>query len=406
MKRWQVVVVGVLVVGLAGCASRDGERANPATQPATASTQTGEAEWSEAVDGLRGRVVMHRKRVFNGTAIIDTTLELQNEGDKTLAFSWGVARTRYIVADAQGNEHPQHMPFSGSSGERDHVVIAPGEIGVIDLTVRGMVVDADMVGALGLGIARDNWEFPSADTDYYLTVAFTVSPLDETVTARQPWKEALPPPPPPGSVPWYGTLELPRARIPLTPDPLPPNVGELIEQLGAKMLERPNHDSSREAADALSLIDDERVIPWYVKLAVTRVYSAKFIALSRLSRFDTDAALEGIQSCMAVRGEDFDYPSSPTVHEGSARNIRVSAAYALARCRHPQAKPLLLTMQDDPHSSVRLIVLQTFGKQDVNEPNAREVDDLIEKLLDDPDGMVRRQAKEYQELRKNKSAAR
>ena len=401
-KTWLLVGAAMLMVGLTGCASRDNETAAvPATQPATAATQPNEAPvvpvWSETVEGLRGRVVMSRDHVFNGTAIIVTKLELCNDGDQTLAFSWSWSRTKYIVADARGNKCPLYTgPFSGPGTFDSHVVIGPGQTVVVDMTSQGMGVGADLAAILCLGVVDDCWEFPSADTDYFLTATFTIPRQNKKGEDVKAWLGEKPPPA--GSVAWYGQLNLPRVKIPLTPDPLPPNVGELIDQLGAAMVEEP----WGEATDAMSLIDDERVIPWYVKLAATRDYDGKFEALDRLSRFDTDAALEGIKSCMNTQGEDLDRMSNPAVGKSSADAIRVSAAYALERCRHPQAKALLLTMQDDPYPSVRLIVLQAFTRA-TNE-STPEVDEMIEKLTHDPAEIVREQAKEYQELRKNKKA--
>jgi len=383
IKTW-LMVVG-LIVGLTGCASRDdGNTAVPATQP-------GEAVWSEPVDGLRGRIVLFRQRIFNGTAIIGTKLELRNDGGQTLVFPWPLVWAKGTVFDAKGAEHERYMgPYSGLMPEQSDVVIAPGETAVIEMTTSGMGVGADMAGAMEF--FGGCWEFPSADMDYTLAVAvFTGPDLDEDDAEPNPWPEEPPPPPPPGSVVWSGRLELPHVQIPLKPDPLPPNVGELIEQLGAEMLEKP----WGEATDAMSLIDDERVIPWYVKLAATRDSHGKREALSRLSRFDTDAALEGIRLCMAVRGEDIDNATTPAVANSVAKDIRRSAAYALDRCRHPQAKALLWTMRND----FPLFVMQRFAEQDMDEPTAREMADLIELLLNDPNPMIQREAKRIQELR-------
>jgi len=248
MQIW-LMVIG-LMAGLAGCALRDDETiAASAPQSVAAAPQPDEAPpsavpeaptkaaqpptetvWSEAIDGLRGRVIMSRDHVFNGTAILITKLELCNDGDQTLAFSWSWSRTKYVVADAQGNEasKPRSMSFSGPGpAETSGVVIGPGQTVVVNMTSQGMGIKANLAAALCLGVVDDCWEFPSADTDYFLTATFTIPQLDKNGAEVKAWREEKPPPA--GSVPWHGRLELPRVQIPLRPDPLPPNVGELIE---------------------------------------------------------------------------------------------------------------------------------------------------------------------------------
>jgi len=331
------------------------ETAGPATQPVIPATQSAvvvaqpaEAPWSEVVNGLRGRVVLYRQRVSSGTAMLGARLELRNDGDVPLTVAWSTERMRHTVADAQGQKLRGGCgPWSGPGGWATAVNIAPGAIGTVEMTIGGGGYSPDMAGYLSLS-PGESWEFESADTDYYLASVMNLSQTndedaeftgafgddgwgdDEPVAVGDEmdddeaaefddefdddWDDeddqgfdddmefAGQVAPLPGYVPWTGRLVLPRVLVPLKPDPLPPNAGELIERLGAEMLENPKKLANPEyygwvkAEETLSLIDDERVVPWYVKLAATSGNrQAKDTALDRLARFDSDAALEGIK---------------------------------------------------------------------------------------------------------------
>jgi hypothetical protein len=70
-----------------------------------------------------------------------------------------------------------------------------------------------------------------------------------------------------------------------------------------------------------------------------------------------------------------------------AVNIRVAAAYALARSPHPNAKAMLWTMEKDASKSVRLIVVQTAAKVETTEAQA-----IVQRGTHDADKMVRDEA--------------
>lgn len=159
------------------------------------------------------------------------------------------------------------------------------------------------------------------------------------------------------------------------------------------------HGRRAEAArHALSLIDDTRVIPWYVKAIKTDSYSLKFNALDRLSRLEGDEALEGLMIGMTTQGKDIGNCTTPAVAESSAVNIRHMAVSALARRPHPKAKALFLSMQDDPAIAVRIKVIQAAAKMKTPESQA-----LLERHTHDPDAMVRDEAVRLLELLKNDS---
>ena len=172
--------------------------------------------------------------------------------------------------------------------------------------------------------------------------------------------------------------------------------GELIQQLGKKLLAT-NWAVSEEAVRTLSLIDDPRVIPWYVKALDTNRYYLKYAALDRLARFPGDTALEGLKKGMKTQGADIGNCSTPEVAARMADNIRHYAACALSRSPHPEAKKLLLGMWDDPYSGVRVTVLHALGKMNSVESLA-----LLRKMTQDPDEGVRSEALRYLRLRTEK----
>jgi HEAT repeats len=120
-------------------------------------------------------------------------------------------------------------------------------------------------------------------------------------------------------------------------------------------------------------------------------YELKFAALDRLSRFNSDEALDGLKKAMTTRGDEFGKTSS---HSQLAENIRHSASVALSRSPHPDARPLLLTMWDDPNTGVKITVLHALGKMD-----SPESLDLLKKMSADRDERVRNEALRYLELR-------
>ncbi|MBI5725765.1 MAG: HEAT repeat domain-containing protein [Planctomycetes bacterium] len=356
----------------------------PASQPATSSADT---SWSQAVNGLRGRVVLTRKSVMNGTTIIYAHLELLNITNESIKLAWSSERMKFRMVDSQGKDtpRPQSIIYSGRIGRKKDVVIPPGETVGLDMSTGGMGIGADMSGLIDLG--PDNcWEFKSSDTNFYFKAVLEV-PEDKAVNADK------------GKV-WHGRIELPPALVPLKPSAIDPaKAEELIRQLGAKMIEAPYTDAGEEAADALSLIDDERVIPWYVKAMDTDSSQLRMHALDRLSRFKGDAALEGIRKGMKTQRPDIGNCTTPQVAYQAAEAVRYSTAIALARSPHPKARELLLTMRHDPHSWVRTAIVQAFGEMDT-----KEALELLEKMSQDPDEGVRGEAKRYLELHKKKLA--
>lgn len=374
MRRYVTVGLGLLL-GLGAACVGDNAGIAATTQPAGAA-----GAWSTPVAGLMARVVLARSHVFNGTPMISTRLDLRNISSPGRPLTLPASRKlTFRVVDAAGRELPRAMgDYDGLSLDPKDLSLPSGDELSEDLTRSGLGVRSDQVALIDLG-SSDNWVIPRDGKEYFLQVTLDVpgqpviraNPLDHT---------------------WHGRIILPPARVPLQAEPMDPaTLGQRIDELGRAMFDR-SARASRQAMQALSLIDDQRVIPWYVKALKTNPnecdsYGLKVEALDRLSRFNTDEALAGLRIGMVTRGTDMGNCNTPALAEQSAGEVRHCAAIALARSPHPQAKALLWSMWNDPARSVRLTVVQTAARMGTEESGT-----LVEKMTADPDPVVRNEA--------------
>ena len=361
-----------LAIGLPA-ATRQSAAEQPLNPPGgaivAACTAQADAPWSKPVNGLQARIFLKRTEVFQGTPIIATFLELRNVSNvmNPMRVAWTRRGMKLRVLDSKGREvTPGPVAHSGPVVDKLDLLLPLRSTLAFDVSEGGWGVFADKAGQL------ETWTFERDDQDYYLHAVLEVA---EGRRARDGF-----------TLPWHGKLEIPRVLVPLKPEKLDPaTLGPLIEKLGRKMFSG-DCDVSQEAVRALSLVDDPRVVPWYVKAMDTDQYDLKFAALDRLARFNSDAAIEGIKQGMRPQKDERDKDV-----------IRHLAASALLRSPHPQAKKLLLTMRDDPYREVRVIVVEALGKM-----HDKESLDLLEKLSHDADKGVREQAAECLESRTKK----
>jgi hypothetical protein len=331
------------------------------------------AEWSETSNGLRARLSMRRSSVSNGTGIVTTYLELNNVDDVMNPLLVSGQDLEFHVTDADGREVPcSELPYDGP-------VLGPLDLVLPhDSTLRfrigspGFGIPADHAALLDLG-PRYGWALPMDGKRYDLRAVLEIPAVKDDRGGS--------------AIRWHGRLELPRVRIPTEPEPSDPaTLGALIDDLGRRMLATSGSDSKR-AARELSLIDDPRVVPWYVKEIKSRDYSRKFRALDRLARFPGDDALAGLEIGMATQGTDIANSATPALASTLAENVRHVAALALTRSPHPRAMPLLWTMEKDPARAVRVTVVQAAGRADT--PESLE---LLERATHDGDATVRGEA--------------
>src|SRR5262249_6694567 len=141
-------------------------------------------------------------------------------------------------------------------------------------------------------------------------------------------------------------------------------MGELIDKLGRTMLDRSSR-LTEEAQRSLAAIADERVIPFFNELAKSSYSGDRFAACRVLARFKSDDALWGIKKAMATQAADVrEHTNTDELARESAASVRHAAAWALADSHHPDAKPLLMSMWEDPSDAVRITVLPALAQMD------------------------------------------
>ena len=341
-----------------------------------------DAGWSEVSNGLRARLFMRRSHVSNGTGVIVTQVELSNvrEVRNPMVVNLDESIT-YGVTDADGRVvATAGLPFNGGTFDKLDLVLPFDSSTRFRVGPCGCGIPGDQAALVDLG-PKFSWSLPRDGKDYYLGAVLEIArPKELDRNARWPR--------------WDGRVVLPRVRIPTEPEPFDPaTLGPLIDELGAKMFGE-NWDAAEAAARRMSLIDDPRVIPWYVKAVKTKSYDLKSHALDRLSRVEGDAALEALKIAMTTKGDDIGNCTTADVAASRAANIRHAAAIALARSPHKQAKTLLFAMEEDAYMGVRLTVLQTAARMDTPESLA-----LLKRRTQDADEMVRGEAVRLLELR-------
>jgi HEAT repeat protein len=198
---------------------------------------------------------------------------------------------------------------------------------------------------------------------------------------------------------WFGRIELPPVAIPTSlPHRNPPVTDDMVRQWGRNLIEGTDGESQQAAKELAWLVDDERVIPWYVRAIETEDFELKRDALDRLSRFKGDEALAGLKKGMTTQAADISRLTSNAKQRSElAEQVRHSAAIALVRSPHPDAKRLLLTMWNDPSRGVRVTVLHVLGVMTTDESLA-----LLGRMADDSDKIVRDEARRYLALRTGK----
>ena len=113
----------------------------------------------------------------------------------------------------------------------------------------------------------------------------------------------------------------------------PERMGKIIDRLAAEML-TPGIDA-RWPSKLLLSIDDERVVPYFVKALETRSYSRKFDATCALAKYPTDEAVAALEKALSTTGHDVDNCTTFQIAETCARNVRIGAFNGLKMNEHP-----------------------------------------------------------------------
>jgi HEAT repeat protein len=91
-------------------------------------------------------------------------------------------------------------------------------------------------------------------------------------------------------------------------------------------------------------------------------YNLKISSLYSLSKYNTDSAIQGIKKGMGVSHEEMREAGNRSAAISSAGSVRLAAAHALAKSKHPDAIPLLMSMRKDNYWPVRLTVVQALSR--------------------------------------------
>jgi hypothetical protein len=152
--------------------------------------------------------------------------------------------------------------------------------------------------------------------------------------------------------------------------------------IGPAMLNNNWGKLSESPAKQLEFINDERAVPYWREVMTSSNHPARFTALSALSRFNSDEALEVIKVGMTPQ---------------SAEQIRHAAAEALRKSPHPRALPFLLQQRADPAESVRITVLYALGTM-----KPAEAIPILREMAGDKSRLVSDEARRYLGLRLKK----
>ena len=333
-----IVIAAIVAASDQRLASEEKSKQDSASTIRKTAADNNESGWSESVACLQARISFKHQSVFNGTPRVATFLHLRNTSDviNPMKFSWLPDKATYRVTDAAGKEIPRgSMNYSGP-GQMSADLIIPYE-GTLSFNIsgQGLGIPGDMAAALDLG--EHSYSISPEVGPCFLHVVIEIADDKKLDSPRS----------------WHGRLELPPVAIPMKVEqPDPAKVEALIRKLGQQMVTGTGAKSEK-ARRELSLISDERVVPWYVKAIDTNDYELKFAALDRLSRFKGDEALRGLIKGMSTQAADIDNCSTEALAAQLAANIRVATAQALARSTHPEALALLKKMSEDPNQNVR-----------------------------------------------------
>lgn len=152
-------------------------------------------------------------------------------------------------------------------------------------------------------------------------------------------------------------------------------LGAVIDRIGAKTLA--TDDAADEAIRALTMIRDERTVPYFVKLAASGRESVRIYGVWGLRPYGSDEALRALEASL---GE---------------KNLAIAAAQTIAENPHPRAWDTLWKNRAHADDNVRLTVLHALAKKkDLPDQKQR-----LQSFTKDSYPLVRQEAARYlQEL--------
>ena len=164
-------------------------------------------DWSEAVNGLRARLVFGDGKDFNGTRIAEVYLELHNGTDvgDPMEFDFDADKTLHFdlrSADGKPGPKPAGMEVDGFVFGPFHLTI-PRD-GTLRFPVTWSGYGIPRGAGTALGFMHGFWIIPADDpSDYFLSATFVVP---ESIQERSRPRC------------WHGTIKIPAVKVPIKKD--------------------------------------------------------------------------------------------------------------------------------------------------------------------------------------------
>lgn len=319
----------------------------------------------EETMGLKASVTPEKKEFMLGEPTY-FTFTVENPTDKGWGFDVGGDHRNRL-----GRPDSFEVTVRGADGK---TVLQPDAGQSLGGILTGVKLPTD--GTHTFTLFLPHWATFDKPGEYTLTVRRKLSlvPLDLADDERRKVK------------PEVATLSASAKIVVMKPDAK--KFGDLIDTLGVDLL---NPERAERATKMLLLIQDERVIPHFVKLSQLPRVEPRYAACEGLKKFKTGEAFAALKAMTATTGDDLKGSAvNRQLEESSARAVRHVAVSALTDCPHPDALPLVWKAVGDENDSVRLTVLHKAFE--VKSAEARKI---IEKLTEDADERVRNEAKRY-----------
>ena len=176
----------------------------PETAAGTRTEPAGHEEsWSNVVNGLQARLSFApQKEITNGTPILVAFLEIRNVSDvgNVMEIPLDRDKIQFSVTDAAGKElTPYNGPYDGETVPFGTLRVPHDGSLRFNITCRGAGIPKDQAALLDLG-GGSSWVFPRGGKGaYFLQARFSV----EKSKDRH----------------WFGTIEIPKTRIPIAAVP-------------------------------------------------------------------------------------------------------------------------------------------------------------------------------------------
>jgi hypothetical protein len=167
----------------------------------SAELPTKDGGWSEAVNGLRARLVFGEVHVLNGTRLPEVYLELHNTSGM-MEFDFDAGKSiRFDLRSSDGKPGPKPAGFvvDGIISGPFHITIPYNGTLKFPLTWSGYGIPRD--GGTALGFEGAFWVIPASDKSKYF--------LSATLEVPQTQPDLK------GAYRWHGTIKIPPVIVPV-----------------------------------------------------------------------------------------------------------------------------------------------------------------------------------------------